>query len=96
MSDKSKEIDPIEIEINLIHELVGENIIIVVHKNGMSIMMDESIEDRPDEKLAMFSRMYIASRPSLILRLVLNVEMFFLLLAENIQYYFEKWFKKDK
>ena len=96
MSNKEPEIDPIEIELDLINELVADNIIIIIHENGMSIMMNEDLEDRPDEQLAMFSRLYVASKPSLVLRLFLNIEIYFLILAEMVEYHFKRWFKKDE
>jgi hypothetical protein len=83
MSDK--EPDPIEIEINLLKDLVEDNIIIVIHRNGMSIMMNDDEEDRSDEQLKLFSRLYVASNPSFVLRLFLILEVNMLLAWDYLE-----------
>jgi hypothetical protein len=83
MSDK--ESDPIEIEINLLKDLVEDNIIIVIHRNGMSIMMNDDEEDRSDEQLKLFSRLYVASNPSFVLRLFLILEVNMLLAWDYLE-----------
>ena len=97
MSEDSKppeEIDPIEAEINLIQELIGENIIVVLHQNGMTIMMDEDIEDRADEQLKMFSRLYVAANPSFVLRFFLVLEVGMLLAWEYLEDLYNSIIKK--
>jgi hypothetical protein len=97
MSGDSKppeEIDPIETEINLINELIGENIIIVLHQNGMTIMMDEDIEYRAEEQLKMFSRLYVAANPSFVLRLFLMLEVGMLFAWEYLEDFFNKYIKR--
>ena len=42
--DSPEDVNPIEIELNFLSELIGENIIIFVHQNGITIMMDEDLE----------------------------------------------------
>jgi hypothetical protein len=96
MKENQEEIDPTAIEVNLINELVGENILIIIHQNGVSIMMDDMIEERTDEQMAMFSRLYVASRPSLVLRFVLALEVYFVLLEAKIEQQLDRWFKKDE
>ena len=83
MSDK--EPDPIEIEINLLKDLVEYNIIIVIHRNGMSIMMNDDEEDRSDEQLKLFSSLYVASNPSFVLRLFLILEVNMLLAWDYLE-----------
>ena len=97
MNEDSKppeEIDPIEVEINLIHELIGENIIVILHQNGMTVMMDEDIEDRTDDQLKMFSRLYVAANPSFVLRLFLVLEVSMLLAWEYLEDFFKKYIKR--
>jgi hypothetical protein len=94
MSDKEPEIDPIEIEINLLHELIEDNIIIVIHKNGMSIMMDEDEEDRTEEQMRLFSYLYVAANPSFVLRFFLILEVFLLLTWETLAHFYETKIKK--
>ena len=97
MSEDSKppeEIDPIEIEVNLINELIGENIIVVLHQNGMTIMMDEDIEDRTTEQMKMFSRLYVAANPSFVLRIFLIIEVFFLLVWDTLEDFYNSKIKK--
>lgn len=83
MSDK--EPDPIEIEINLLKDLVEDNIIIVIHRNGMSIMINDDEEDRSDEQLKLFSRLNVASNPSFVLRLFLILEVNMLLAWDYLE-----------
>lgn len=94
MSDKEPEIDPIEIEINLLNELIEDNIIIVIHRNGMSIMMNEDKEDRTQEQMKLFSRLYVASNPSFVLRFFLILEVFLLLVWETLADLYESKIKK--
>tara|TARA_B100001287_G_scaffold268660_1_gene265199 strand:+ start:410 stop:703 length:294 start_codon:yes stop_codon:yes gene_type:complete len=97
MSEDSKppeEIDPVEIEVNVIQELIGNNIIIVLHQNGMSVMMDEDIDDREDEQLKMFSRMYVAANPSFVLRLFLIIEVSMLVAWEYLEYFYKTHIKR--
>lgn len=95
MSKEPPSIDPVEVELNLLNEIVGDNIVIIIHENGMSIMMDESLEERTDEQMKMFSRMYVAARPSFVLRVFLMVEIFLLLLMEETTAFFKSLLKKD-
>ena len=97
MSKESKppeSINPIEIEINSINELIGENIILIIHQNGISIMMDETIEDRSDEQIKHFSRMYVATNPSFVLRFFLVLEIWLLLIWESLEEFYASIFKK--
>tara|TARA_A100001388_G_C28547839_1_gene393415 strand:+ start:364 stop:675 length:312 start_codon:yes stop_codon:yes gene_type:complete len=97
MSEDSKppeDIDPIEIEINLIQELIGENIIVVLHQNGMTVMMDDDIEDRTDEQMKMFSRLYVAANPSFVLRFFLMIEVGMLLVWEYLEDFYKSIVKK--
>ncbi len=94
MSDKEPEIDPIEIEINLLNELIEDNIIIVIHRNGMSIMMNEDKEERTQEQMRLFSRLYVASNPSFVLRFFLILEVFLLLVWETLSDFYETKIKK--
>jgi hypothetical protein len=88
------EVDPIEVEMGLIQELIGENIVIVLHQNGMTIMMDEGIEYRSDEQLKMFSRLYVAANPSFVLRLFLIMEVWLLLVWETLEDFYNSRFNK--
>ena len=94
MTDKEPEIDPIEIEVNLLQELIEDNIIIVIHRNGMSIIMDEDEEDRTEEQLRLFSRLYVAANPSFVLRFFLILEVFLLLVWETLAHIYESKIKK--
>ena len=94
MTDKEPEIDPIEIEVNLLHELIEANILIVIHRNGMSIMMNEDEEDRTEEQMRLFSRLYVAANPSFVLRFFLILEVFLLLTWETLAYFYEPKIKK--
>ena len=80
------EIDKTEIEINIISELIGDNIILIIHQNGVSIMMDEEVENRSEEQLKYFSRLYVvATNPSFVLRFFLIIEVWLLLLWEKLE-----------
>lgn len=94
MTDKEPEIDPIEIEVNLLHDLIEDNIIIVIHRNGMSIIMNEDEEDRTEEQMRMFSRLYVASNPSFVLRFFLTLEVVLLLVWETLAHFYESKIKK--
>ena len=94
MSDKEPEIDPIEIEVNLLHELIEDNIIIIIHRNGMSIMMNEDEEDRTEEQMRLFSRLYVAANPSFVLRFFLILEVFLLLVWETLSDFYDSKIKK--
>ena len=93
-SKPPEEIDPIEVEINLINELIGENIIVVLHQNGMTVMMDEDIEDRTNEQMRMFSRLYVAANPSFVLRFFLMIEVGMLLVWEYLEDFYTKYIKR--
>lgn len=95
MEKEPPEIDPIEIELNLLKELVGENIVVIIHKNGMTVMMDEDLENRTHSQMSLFSRMYVASQPSFVLRAVLIMEIFFLTMMEELEDFFKRLLKKD-
>ena len=93
-SKSPEEIDPIEVEINLINDLIGENIIVVLHQNGMTVMMDEDIEDRTNEQMRMFSRLYVAANPSFVLRFFLMIEVGMLLVWEYLEDFYTKYIKR--
>ena len=93
-SKSPEEIDPIEVEINLINDLIGENIIVVLHQNGMTVMMDEDIEDRTNEQMRMFSRLYVAANPSFVLRFFLMLEVGMLLVWEYLEDFYTKYIKR--
>ena len=93
-SKPPEEIDPIEVEINLINELIGENIIVVLHQNGMTVMMDEDIEDRTEDQMRMFSRLYVAANPSFVLRFFLMIEVGMLLVWEYLEDFYTKYIKR--
>lgn len=97
MSDmeEQEEIDPIKIEVELLQELIEDNIIIVIHRNGVSIMMDEDQEERTVEQMRLFSRLYVASRPSFVLRFFLIAEVFLLLVWETLEDIFRSMFNKS-
>lgn len=90
MSDKETE----QIEINLLQELIEDNIIIVIHRNGMSIMMNDDEEDRSDEQLRLFSRLYVAANPSFVLRLFLILEVSMLLAWDYLEDLYNSIIKK--
>ena len=95
MSDDNnapEEIDPIEIEINLINELIENNIVIIIHQNGMSIMMNDD-DNRSNEQMKLFSRLYVASNPSFVLRFFLLLEVTLLLVWESIEDLYHRWVK---
>ena len=94
MSDKEPEIDPIEIEINLLNELIEDNIIIVIHRNGMSIMMNEDKEDRTQDQMKLFSRLYVAANPSFVLRFFLILELGMLFVWESLEDFYTRYIKK--
>ncbi len=94
-SNPPEQIDPVEVELNLLQELIGENIIIILHQNGMSIMMDEDLEERSQEQMKLFTRMYVASKPSFVLRIVLIIEALMLLFWETCEDLVENYFKKS-
>ena len=81
-----------EVEVELLQELIGENIVIVIHQNGMTILMDEDIEDRSDEQLKMFGRLYVAAKPSFVLRFFLMLEVWLLLVGETLEDFYNSWF----
>ena len=96
MSDKnnsSEEIDPAEIEVNLLHDLIEDNIIIIIHQNGMSIMMNDDVDNRTEEQMKLFSRLYVASNPSFVLRLFLLLEVTLLLVWESMEDLYHRWMK---
>ena len=97
MSEDSKppeQIDPVEIEVNLLQELIGENIIVVLHQNGMTVMMDEDVEVRTDEQLRLLSRIYVAANPSFVLRLFLILEVSMLLAWEYMEDFYNAHIKR--
>lgn len=94
-SQPPEPIDPIEIESNLIQELVGDNIVLIIHKNGMTIMMDEDIEERTEEQTTMFSRIYVATRPSVVLTIFLTIEIWMLSISDFLDSMYEKYIKKS-
>jgi hypothetical protein len=94
-SQPPEPIDPIEIELNLIQELVGDNIVLIIHKNGMTIMMDEDIEERTEEQTTMFSRIYVATRPSVVLTIFLTIEIWMLSISDFLDSMYEKYIKKS-
>ena len=97
MSEESKppeSINPVEIEVNVINDLIGDNIILIIHQNGISIMMDETKEDRSEEQLKQFSRVYVATHPSFVLRFFLILEIWLLLIWESLVEFYESIFKK--
>lgn len=94
-SDKEPEIDPIEIEINLLNELVEDNIILVIHRNGMSILINEDEEDRSEEQMKLFSRLYVAAHPSFVLRFFLILEIGMLFVWETLADLYESKIKKS-
>lgn len=94
-SQPPEPIDPIEIELNLIQELVGDNIVLIIHKNGMTIMMDEDIEERTEEQTTMFSRIYVATRPSIVLTIFLTIEIWMLFISDFLESMYEKYIKKS-
>ena len=95
MSDNNTppEIDPIEIEINLINELIENNIVIIIHQNGMSIMMNDDVDNRSNEQMKLFSRLYVASNPSFVLRFFLLLEVTLLLVWESMEDLYHRWMK---
>tara|TARA_B100000073_G_C23436938_1_gene453710 strand:- start:72 stop:362 length:291 start_codon:yes stop_codon:yes gene_type:complete len=96
MSDNNnapEEIDPIEIEVNLINELIEDNIVIIIHQNGMSIMMNDDVDNRSNEQMKLFSRLYVASKPSFVLRLFLILEVTLLLVWESMEDLYHRWMK---
>ena len=93
-SKSPEEIDPIEVEINLINDLIGENIIVVLHQNGMTVMMDEDIEDRTNEQMRMFSRLYVAANPSFVLRFFLMLEVGMLVVWNYLEDFYKDYIKR--
>ena len=83
-----------EVEVELLQELIGENIVIVIHQNGMTILMDEDIEDRSDEQLKMFGRLYVAAKPSFVLRFFLILAVGILLAWEYLEDLYKSLVKK--
>ena len=92
--DSPEDVNPIEIELNFLSELIGENIIIFVHQNGITIMMDEDLEERSKDQMKLFSRLYVASKPSFVLNFFLTIELFMLLISDYLEDKFKKYFKK--
>lgn len=90
MSDNN---NPQEEEINLINELIEDNIVIIIHQNGMTIMMNEDVENRSNEQMRLFSRLYVASEPSFILRIFLLLEIYLLLVWESMEELYHRWIK---
>ncbi len=95
MKEESKppEVDP-EVDVNVINDLIGDNIILIIHQNGISIMMDDTITDRSDEQLKNFSRLYVATHPSLVLRFFMTLEIWMLLIWESLEEFYISIFKK--
>lgn len=93
-SKPPEQVDPIEIEVNVIQELIGDNIIIVLHENGMTVMMDEDIDNREDEQLKMFSRLYVAANPSFVLRFFLILEVSMLVAWEYMEDLYNTYIKR--
>jgi len=87
--------DQTEPDSNLIEELIGDNIIFILHENGVTIMMDEELEDRSIEQMKMFSRLFVATRPSFVLRFFLFLEVILFTISDYIEYYWSKLIKKD-
>jgi len=92
MSDQT---EPDQTDSNLIEELLGANILFILHENGVTIMMDEELEDRSIEQMKMFSRLFVATRPSFVLRFFLFLEVIFFTISDYIEYYWSKLIKKD-
>ncbi len=93
---ENNEIDPVEIELNLLNELIEDNIIIVIHRNGMSIMMNDDEENRSEDQMRLFSRLYVASNPSFVLRTFLIIEVFLILVWDTLTHYTNKFFRKGE
>ncbi len=93
---ENNEIDPVEIELNLLNELIEDNIIIVIHRNGMSIMMNDDEENRSEDQMRLFSRLCVASNPSFVLRTFLIIEVFLILVWDTLTHYTNKFFRKGE
>ena len=90
MSDNN---NPQEEETNLINELIEDNIVIIIHQNGMTIMMNDDVDNRSSEQMRLFSRLYVASEPSFILRIFLLLEIYLLLVWESVGDLYHRWVK---
>ena len=93
-SKPPEEIDTIEIELNVINELIGDNIIVIIHQNGTSIMMDDTIEDRTEEQLKQFYRIYVATKPSFVLQFFLILEIWMTIIWESLENFYASIFNK--
>jgi hypothetical protein len=84
-------IDQSKIEVEFLNELIGDNIIIIIHQNGITIMMDEGLEERSVEQMKTFTRMYMVTEPSFVLTLFLYIEMG----MWHLWFWLERLFKKS-
>lgn len=91
MNDKESE----EIDENLVQDLVGENIVIIIHETGITILMDEDYEDRSVEQMTTFNRMYMCHEPSYVLRFFLFIESLMLLLESMVNRVWDRLTKKS-
>lgn len=80
--------DPSELEI--VQELMKENIIFIIHDEGVTILMDDEKTDRTTYQLKTFSRLYVASSPSLPLRFFLFLEMLLVMLGDTLERLFSR------
>jgi hypothetical protein len=87
------EIDPLEIETSFIQELVGENIVLIIHDKGITILMDEEIEHEP-EQIKKLSHIYVAIQPSFVLHFFLSLEAYMLYAWEKLEDMYNENFKK--
>jgi hypothetical protein len=91
-SKPPKETD--SIELGLIQELIQDNIVIILHRNGMTVMMDEDKEERTKPQMEMFARLYVAAQPSFVLRFFLVFEIWMLRTWDTCVDFFESVFKR--
>jgi hypothetical protein len=84
-------IDQSKIEVEFLNELIGDNIIIIIHQNGITIMMDEGLEERSVEQMKTFTRMYMVTEPSFVLTVFLYIEMG----MWHLWFWLERLFKKS-
>jgi hypothetical protein len=74
----------------LLKDLLDGNVVAVIHESGdVTFLMDEeTMLDNPDQS-RMFSRFYLVSNPSWVLRAVLSVEAFFTYASTAIYDWFQ-------